>query len=96
MLPSDFVALGRPKGITGSNVTQSPNDLVAVAYQRVFVGSDTTKAPSDIVALGRPRGITGSNLTQSPNDLVAVAYQRVFVGSDATKAPSDIKTNVKG
>ena len=46
--PSDFVALGRPRGVTGSDLTMSPNDLVAVAYQRVFVGSDTTKAPSDI------------------------------------------------
>ena len=44
----DFVALGRPRGVTGSDLTMSPNDLVAVAYQRVFVGSDTTKAPSDI------------------------------------------------
>ena len=56
MLPSDFVALGRPRGITGSNLTQSPNDLVAVAYQRVFVGSDTTKAPSDLkqMSKGKP------------------------------------------
>ena len=46
--PSDFVALGRPRGVTGSDLTMSPNDLVAVAYQRVFVGSNTTKAPSDI------------------------------------------------
>ena len=48
MPPSDFVALGRPRGVTGSDLTMSPNDLVAVAYQRVFVGSDMTKAPSDI------------------------------------------------
>ena len=54
--PSDFVALGRPRGVTGSDLTMSPNDLVAVAYQRVFVGSDTTKAPSDIkqMSKGKP------------------------------------------
>ena len=33
--PSDFVALGRSRGVTGSDLTMSPNDLVAVAYQRV-------------------------------------------------------------
>ena len=34
--PSDFVALGRPRGATGSDVTKSPSDLVALAYQEVL------------------------------------------------------------
>ena len=33
--PSDFVALGRSRGVTGSDLTMSPSDLVAFAYQKV-------------------------------------------------------------
>ena len=34
--PSDSVALGRSRGMTGSDVTKSPSDLVAFAYQKVL------------------------------------------------------------
>ena len=34
--PSDSVALGRSRGVTGSDVTKSPSDLVAPAYQEVL------------------------------------------------------------
>ena len=33
--PSDFVALGRSRGVTGSDLTMSPSDLVAFTYQKV-------------------------------------------------------------
>ena len=42
--PSDSVALGRSRGMTGSDVTKSPSDLVALAYQEVWYwfGHDQT------------------------------------------------------
>ena len=65
MPPSDFVALGRPRGVTGSDLTMSPNDLVAVAYQRVFVGSDTTR-PLVIYKKQISRGKPESTLKTEP------------------------------
>ena len=34
--PSDSVAIGRSRGVTGSDVTKSPSDLVAHTYQEVL------------------------------------------------------------
>ena len=34
--PSDSMALGRSRGVTGSDLTMSPSDLVAFAYQKVL------------------------------------------------------------
>ena len=42
--PSDFVALGRSRGVTGSDLTMSPSDLVAFTYQEAWYwfGHDQT------------------------------------------------------
>ena len=43
--PSDFVALGRSRGVTGSDLTMSPSDLVAFAYQKVLHWFGYDQAP---------------------------------------------------
>ena len=43
--PSDSVALGRSRGVTGSDVTKSPSDLVAFAYQEVLHWFGHDQAP---------------------------------------------------
>ena len=43
--PSDSVALGRSRGVTGSDVTKSPSDLVALAYQEVLHWFGHDQAP---------------------------------------------------
>ena len=43
--PSDFVALGRSRGVTGSDLTMSPSDLVAFAYQKVLHWFGHDQAP---------------------------------------------------
>ena len=44
-LPSDSVALGRSRGMTGSDMTKSPSDLVALAYQEVLHWFGHDQAP---------------------------------------------------
>ena len=66
------MALGRPRGVTGSDLGMSPSDLVAVAYQKVSLGSDTTKAPvmyKKQMSRGKPESALRQNLRVTTHDV---------------------------
>ena len=67
--PSDSMAFGRSRGVTGSDLTMSPSDLVAVAYQKVSRWFGHDQGPQWCYGT-RPikrRGY-GSDTTKPPSD----------------------------